>query len=478
MITRPVMLRQRGSDGMTEAILRWNAPTTPDATPIRLLHRMHDGTISFHRKQDGKEKGFGVASVPAVDLSEVFEEFLAPYLGDDAYYSVNGMLPASCINGVPNLPASEKPHPKMRRAIRGGNKLRWLTACWCDLDYYNRPGMTLGRAVGRVIDLEEEGEIPPASMLVDSGRGLWVFWVLHDDKRHDQPVRAWPENMETWHRVMRELQRRLDGVEPDLGASDSARVTRVPGSINGKSGKRVRWWVQGDEAGPYSYRLDEMAALLNVRPTRLPPSVQRLLDPAKREAGKRGYAALNRSRLEKAENLLVVRGKIREGCRSRFCGLLAYAMTKCGIPREEIAARVFEVGTGSCEPPLPDDEIANAMRQGTKWTRICDYKIGDWLLITPEEAELVGWPAKGAHDHRMDQNRTRADRQAQRQSLIGHLINRSGGELPTLEVIADFLDEHGARASLATIRHDLIRMGIHNPRGRSAADNQQQTLIT
>lgn len=477
MIARPVIIRQQGSDGMTEAIVRWNAPTTPDATAIHLLHRGHDGTISFHRKS-GDEKGFGLASLPATDLVEVFPQFIAPHMGADSFYSVNGMLPASKINGKPRLPTGAESHPSMRRAVWGSDKLRWLTACWCDLDYYNIPGMTLGRAVGHVIDLEEEGLIPHASMLVDSGRGLWAFWVLRDDKRHDQPVRAWPETTATWHRIMRELQRRLKGIEPDLGATDGPRVTRVPGSTNTKSGRRVRWWVQGDESGPYSYRMDELAAFLNVRPTRLPQSVQRELDPAKREAGKRGYAALNRRRLERAENLLAVRGKINDGCRHRFCSLLAYTMTKCGMPREEIAARVFEVGTELCDPPLPDDEISDAMRQGAKWTKITDHKIGDWLLITPDEAELVGWPAKGAHDHTMDQNRTRADRRSQRRSLIGHLIERAGGEVPTLEVIADFLDEHGAEASVATIRLDLIRMGIENPRARTEINENGQHLLT
>jgi hypothetical protein len=55
--------------------------------------------------------------------------------------------------------------------------LRWFTAAFADCDYY-KLDLTLGQAIGWLIDRQEEKKIPPVSMIQRSGRGIWAYWFL------------------------------------------------------------------------------------------------------------------------------------------------------------------------------------------------------------------------------------------------------------------------------------------------------------
>ena len=37
-----------------------------------------------------------------------------------------------------------------------------------------------GKAIGAVIDAQDQGLIPPASVITRSGRGIWLLWLLQD----------------------------------------------------------------------------------------------------------------------------------------------------------------------------------------------------------------------------------------------------------------------------------------------------------
>lgn len=440
----------------------WSTSEHPDLVPINLLHRGHDGTVPFMKRRGDRWEP--IASVPASILPQVFPQFIAPYVDADGFYGINGMWPEHCIKGSATLPDGRTPHNRMKRAMWGTDKARYLTSCWADLDFHKIPGMTLGKAVGFVVDAQDHGIIPPATMLVDSGRGLWVFWLLHDDDNRSMPVRAWSETQGTFCRVQRQLLRRLASIEPDYGASDVARVTRVPGSINTKSDRRVRYWIQADEIGPFQYTLPELAALVGVRGMKLSKSIRRAVDPKLRERGQRGYAALHRQRLDRLIQLISIRGKIREGCRARAAVLLATMCCKCHVDHDEMAETIRRFGRFQCDPPLPESEIDDAIKAAAKYPAFTNAKIGDWLLITETEAELTGWPAKGQHNASTDAPNNRIAKRDTRHSLIRHLLKCRGGEVPTLREVEAYLDEHGAKATLATIKSDLVAMGIDNPR--------------
>lgn len=71
----------------------------------------------------------------------------------------------------------------------------------------------------------------PSATVVDSGRGLYLLWNINEN------IKAEPR----WYRVQKYLYEQLEyyGADPAV-VSDTARVFRVPGSINTKSGSMVQ----------------------------------------------------------------------------------------------------------------------------------------------------------------------------------------------------------------------------------------------
>lgn len=111
-----------------------------------------------------------------------------------------------------------------------------LTSCYLDLDTYKldhlqgRPPEFLVEAA--LLKLQDEA-LPEPSQIVFSGRGLQVKWVLE----HPIPADAL---LPTWQAVQSELCRRMNVMGADPAALDAARVLRLVGSVNARSGETVR----------------------------------------------------------------------------------------------------------------------------------------------------------------------------------------------------------------------------------------------
>ena len=108
-------------------------------------------------------------------------------------------------------------------------RLKWL---YVDLDYYNTvyKAYTKDQIMG-LLELDYYDRIiPRPTYVVDSGRGLYLLW------RIDENVKAYSR----WIKMQMYLYNQL----LDFGAdrkivTDSARVLRIPGSTNSKSGSCV-----------------------------------------------------------------------------------------------------------------------------------------------------------------------------------------------------------------------------------------------
>ena len=211
-------------------------PDAPDVLPIIEMHRGHDGFVAFQRREaDGGVHP--LFSVPAKELASVFPQFVAPHVGEESFYSINGMYRGGF--------QQSSVEPKFRSAKWGGRELRWLTACYVDIDHY-KLGMTAGQAFGLVVDAQDRGTIPPVSMLTRSGQGLWCWWFLRDDDNPEHAVNAWGEAIATYRRIERQLVRTFASIEADSNATDPARITRVPGSLHRKAQVRTGYWLHHD----------------------------------------------------------------------------------------------------------------------------------------------------------------------------------------------------------------------------------------
>jgi hypothetical protein len=208
-------------------------PAGPHVRAIIEIHRGSDGYVTFHRKRGDKLENLG--SVRAAELATMFPEFAAE-LERDSYFSVNSFYRperfGNCLAGL-------------RPAYRKAKGARHLNACFVDIDFHDQPGsFDFGYHFGQIITLQDRRMIPPASLVTRSGRGLWLFWLLADPRNPMIPPRAFAEQLLAYDAVQRELIQRT-GAD---AASDVARITRVPGSINSKTflgdPDRVAMWTQ------------------------------------------------------------------------------------------------------------------------------------------------------------------------------------------------------------------------------------------
>ena len=120
------------------------------------------------------------------------------------------------------------------RERRRRSSLSSFGCCYADLDYHlverwrDTPPELMTEAV--LLHIEEHG-IPRPSYILFTGRGLLAVW-LHDHLK--------PQAEPRWAAVEKELVSRLAPFGADRSASDPARLFRLAGTFNSKSGEVVR----------------------------------------------------------------------------------------------------------------------------------------------------------------------------------------------------------------------------------------------
>ena len=123
--------------------------------------------------------------------------------------------------------------------------------------------------------LHDEG-IPAASLIVSSGRGLYLKWLFETPI----PQSALPR----WNAVQRELVERLQGFGADPMAKDASRVLRLVQTVHAKTGDVVRvLHVEEAEGEPKRYGFDRLAGA--VLPCRAAPVAKGCL-PASLQSGR------------------------------------------------------------------------------------------------------------------------------------------------------------------------------------------------
>ena len=122
--------------------------------------------------------------------------------------------------------------------------LKELKAQFIDLDIY-KTGFTKAQIIMHLETDYFNKSIPRPNLIIDSGRGLYLIWLLNS-----VPSKALP----LWKAVEEYLYSVLKPFGADRQALDPTRVLRVPGSINSKSNTTVNVIEQYD----YIYDLREI----------------------------------------------------------------------------------------------------------------------------------------------------------------------------------------------------------------------------
>ena len=129
-----------------------------------------------------------------------------------------------------------------------------INSCFVDLDVYRSEWAGLS---GRLLTLDvlrfcaDEG-IPKPSLIINSGRGLYLKWALD----RPLPQAALPR----WNAVQVELVRRLAPFGADPKARSASQVLRLVQTVNAKSGAVVRVvHVEEVDGAPLRWDFDELA---------------------------------------------------------------------------------------------------------------------------------------------------------------------------------------------------------------------------
>ncbi len=209
---------------------------------------------------------------------------------------------------------------------------RQVNAMFFDLDCHGEPGFECRRLVDEahrlVVAAANAGTLPRPTMVVDSGRGLHLYYVLERSipcrlraggsmQPNEKALAYFRDVQLRLADVLDEVLAGLDGVDVDRAVFDCTRVSRIPGTYNAKAGRRARL-LSAD--GGYC----ELGDLAKYRPRAAAtgPSAGAAPDgqPQRTPAGTLvRFDRLMASRLRKVAELQEHRGYACEGNRELMC---------------------------------------------------------------------------------------------------------------------------------------------------------------
>lgn len=498
----------------------------PDVRAVLLLHRGPDGYAVLARQHAGAWQELG--GLP-LDNPQAFAAAV-PYLRTDAFVSINTMYRRRGARYVESLSNAVKwqtfkgrrrgdveiarERPPMIRVQDAASELtglpfishardslRWLNGCFVDLDCY-KSGLDYADTIAHVYRLQDARTIPPASIIMRSGRGVWLFWLLRDARnpatgevrlhgarhRADTPARAWTEQVSTYVRLNRLLAERLAHLGADPNATDACRVSRVVGSVNSKAdGAAVRAWVQySDDGRSFLYTLRELAHAIGFDPAvssapliaeargHLPANQS----DAQRLRNRKGWRARHAYMLSDLVNLIDHRGGgFPDGCRNAGAFFYAIALLRNGMDVGEVRHRIRRYAA-RCRPPLSvrdaDKQSQSAIDLVRKRSHARLYPpnavLAHTLKVDGFEASLLRVLKPAGHGPDVPRERLSAigvsrgplTTGLRRAALSEVVAAKLGGITPSVRTMQSILQDRGFNCSHMTVANDYAALGLHS----------------
>lgn len=438
---------------------------SPDLSFVQVIHRGHHGFVSFHRKRG--EELEDLCSLPVCQLCNAPARLLDE-LTADAFFSINtfsrpGFGGKRSLFGLP---------PARRRAA----DLLYLNCCFADLDCYN-VSRDSSHTIEKLLHLETSGALPPISVIVRSGRGVWPMWLLRDGCDGHSPPRADSRARGIYVAIQTALGCQLAPLGADAAARDPARITRIPSSLNSRSNERVSYELRRREDGTLRlYTLQELQRYFE-RSVDLSPARSRSMDPmlsAKRRAARQ---VLLQSRVERLLCLHELRGGFRQGTRNNALFLYAQFLQDLKVaPKERETRLAWLVQT--CVPSLSNAELRATTWSTSRYFKWKSQTISDRLQITPGESialfDRVGktWPPAQSfvEPPQLVPLRGRGASEARRR-LIKQLIGT--GSPPTCRQMQALLAREGLTVSHMTIHRDYVTLRLEQGSTSSRASHER-----
>lgn len=244
---------------------------------------------------------------------------------------------------------------------RGVNNIRQFRALYIDIDGIEGDQLYVSYKIFELVELEK---IPKPTMIVDSGRGLHVYWRIKN-----APYGA----LYTWQELEDMLYQNLKEYGADIKATDGARVLRLPGTINSKNNQECRIIYQDDELEYSMYDLREK--YLNYKKKK---QIGKAIKENKKivtNAFFNSYS-LHIARAEDLETLCRLRNYNMKGYRNMALHCYAYWIGIYERDIEVLAKRVNELNNKFREP-AKDSEVRAILRCVPKAIeKFLDYEQG------------------------------------------------------------------------------------------------------
>jgi len=322
------------------------------------------------------------------DLWEYLPGILEHQIRQTQYIKPSTLSTEALLNRTPEdmLEAVKRRRPLYYQAY--SRHVMELAALVVDLDVGRDPSQpTAGQALGAVIDRSRAGVLPTPSLAGYSGRGVYLWWLLTDDR--GRPPLNTRDNNDRRKLITTELVRRTSDLEPDIGASkDAGRWFKRPGTTDYNTGNEVVYMTFGlghPESVPRYMLPDLVAALgLHYAPAELPGRrpAARLAPPARKGKGsnrpkppKSGDPSAPHYRRAAEIGLLAQeRGGIREGMRARalqhyYQSRRMYLLKQYNLAGEpdapsrsvgEAQRATYDFNAAYCRPPMSAEEVEKA----------------------------------------------------------------------------------------------------------------------
>lgn len=240
----------------------------------------------------------------------------------------------------------------MYRKQRRVSNIRQFRALFQDLDIH-KLGFNKEEVVWSIYIMAYENKIPMPTMIVDSGRGLHIYWKIKN-----APYGA----LNTWQELQDYLYYQLRSLEADRKALDGARVLRLPNTLNSRENALCKVLVLNDDI-EYS--------MYDLRETYLNYSISKQLQFQESKTVKKKTKVINNkffnsyslhmARVEDIETLCKLRNYNVKGYRNMIIHCYAYWKGIYIRDIEELENEVIELNNSFLDP-MKETEIRAVLR--------------------------------------------------------------------------------------------------------------------
>lgn len=379
-------------------------------------HHDSDGFITIAKKENGSFRQYHY------NTPEQLAENLSDWIGDDVYFSQNTFY----------------------KPFRRIENIRQLRSLYVDLDFYifnYDPNWIIGK-----LEHEYFGQsIPDPNIIIFSGQGIVLIWLIEP-----VPYKALP----LWQAIERYLLDQLKDLGGDPKAVDAARIFRIAGSRNTKSGSYVRT----------EYRHEHKYSIHQIQEDYLPelkPKKTKTRGRKKKIVQLFNIYSLHLARIKDIHKLIEIRHGQVEGNRETICFLYRYWMC-CYLEDPQEALRATMELNEEFTKPLTAKEVERATKSAEKaWAarsnkeadkiakekgypgagyNVSNRKLIEWLDITQEEMVHMSTIINAKEKNR--RRREKYQEQEGRMSREAYIQQEKEKTMSRKEQLKNTMEEH------------------------------------